>query len=124
VVLSLIDLAFMFFLIALITLVYRLTRRWAPSLAIVSLPLLLLTNHPLPISTTSFSLYGALSYLRYTIFPMNGLNLIPSHHLVTLPQPTALNFIAWGSICLVTVKILDLSLPYLKTKLPSKSNEA
>ena len=124
VVISLIDLAFMFFLIALITLVYRLTRRWAPSLAIIGLPLLLLTNHPLPISSTSFSLYGALSYLRYTIFPMNGFNLIPSQHLVTLPQPTALNFIAWGSICLVTVKILDLSLTYLKTKHPSKSNTA
>ena len=124
VVISLIDLTFIFFLIALITFVYRLIRRWAPSLAITSLTLLLLTNHPLSLSPKSFSLYGALSYLRYAINPMERLNLSSSHYLVTLPQSTALNFIAWGALCLVTIKILDLSLPYLKAKHRLKSNTA
>lgn len=124
VLLSLIDFAFMFFLLALIGLVYRLIRRWAPSLAIISFLLLLVTNHQPDLSPKSFSLYGALRYLRYTFVPINISNLPPHHHLATLPQSTALNFIALGAICLLAVKILDLCLPYLKAKPSWKPNKS
>lgn len=123
VLVSLIDLAFMFFLLTLIGLVYRLIRCWAPSLAIISFLLLLVTNHQPDLPPNSFSLYGALSYLRYTLDPINILHLPPHHHLATLPQSTALNFIALGAIFLLAGKILDRCLRYLMTNTRWKPNK-